>query len=190
MLASICSSRLAALACVKFRSRELTALNLLPSMATVVARKQAGAPADHDEFATDFADGRAIVLAEIRDGLEVRRQAAREPHHFDVPLAFPLKLAAGLNAVEVAVYVELQHHGCMVSGPSRQLRMHAPKAKLPEIELVDEKVDHPHRVFLGDIGFQLRRKHRSLSAIRPAHKARHRNSPRLRRRDAQAESLF
>src|SRR5208337_55819 len=81
MLASICSSRLAALACVKFRSRELTALELASVDGDRCGRKQAGAPADHDEFATDFADGRAIVLAEIRDGLEVRRQAAREPHH-------------------------------------------------------------------------------------------------------------
>jgi hypothetical protein len=34
--------------------------------------------------------------------------------------------------------------------------MHAPKAKLPEIKLIDDEVDHPHRVVLGDIVFQLR----------------------------------
>src|SRR5208337_494053 len=178
MLASICSSRLAALACVKFRSRELTALNLLPSMATVVAVSRPARPQ------TTMNSRQTLRMAgplSLRKSAMVLKSGARQPvsHIIDVPLAFPLKPAAGLNAVEVAVYVELQHHGCMVSGPSRQLRMHAPKAKLPEIELVDEKVDHPHRVFLGDIVFQLRRKHRSLSAIRPAHKARHRNSPRL-----------
>jgi hypothetical protein len=51
--------------------------------------------------------------------------------------------------------------------------MHVPKAKMPEIKLVDEEVDHPHRVVLGDIVRQLRRKHRSLIAIRPAYKAGH-----------------
>jgi hypothetical protein len=61
----------------------------------------------------------------------------------------------------------------MVSGPSCELRRNTPEAKLTEIKLVDEKVDHPHRIVLGDIVFKLRRKHRSLSAIRPAHKAGH-----------------
>jgi hypothetical protein len=67
----------------------------------------------------------------------------------------------------------------MVSGPSRQLRLHAPKAKLPEIKLIDKEVDHPHRIVLGNIVFKLRRKHRSLSAIRPAYKARHQFPPPL-----------
>ncbi len=136
-------------------------------------REQARAPAHYDEFATDFADGRAVVLAEIGDGLEVRRQAARQPHDFDVALAFPLKPAAGLNAVEVSIDVELQHHRGIVSGPSRELRLNAPEAKLAKIELIDEKIDHPHRIILGDIVFQLSRKHRSLSAIRPDYKAGH-----------------
>src|ERR1022692_112725 len=37
MLSSICSRRRCILACVKFRSRALTALNLLPSIATLVS---------------------------------------------------------------------------------------------------------------------------------------------------------
>src|SRR6516225_2868837 len=61
----------------------------------------------------------------------------------------------------------------MVSRPSRQLRRNTPEAKLTEIKLIHEEVDHPHRIVLGDIVFKLRRKHRSLSAIRPAHKAGH-----------------
>ena len=46
-------------------------------------------------------------------------------------------------------------------------------AKLAKIELIDEEIDHPHRIVFGDIVFQLSRKHRSLSAIRPAYKAGH-----------------
>ena len=40
MLASTCSMRLATLATVKLRSRLLTALNLLPSIATIVRVKR------------------------------------------------------------------------------------------------------------------------------------------------------
>jgi hypothetical protein len=51
--------------------------------------------------------------------------------------------------------------------------LNAPEAKLAKIELIDEEIDHPHRIVFGDIVFQLSRKHRSLSAIRPAYKAGH-----------------
>ncbi len=60
--------------------------------ASQMAGEQAGAPAHHDEFAANFADGRAIVLAEIGDGFEIRSQAARQPHRLDIALAFPLAI--------------------------------------------------------------------------------------------------
>ena len=62
--------------------------------------EQARTPAHHDELAARFADGRAVVFAKIGDGLEIRCQAACQPHRLDVALAFPLKPAARLNAVE------------------------------------------------------------------------------------------
>ena len=37
--------------------------------------------------------GRAIVLAKISDGLEVRCQAAEQPHHLDIALALGLQSA-------------------------------------------------------------------------------------------------
>ena len=79
MLSSICSFRLVTLFGVKFRSRALTALNLLPSMAT-----------------------------EVRDGLEVRRKTSSQPHQFDVALALSLQSATQLRAVEVAVDIDLE----------------------------------------------------------------------------------
>src|SRR5215470_14394558 len=61
----------------------------------------------------------------------------------------------------------------MISGPSGLLGIDGAKTKLAEIKLIDEKVDHPNRIVLGDIVFQLNRKHRCLTTIRPAYEAAH-----------------
>jgi hypothetical protein len=61
---------------VKFRSRMLTGLNLLPSIATLSFAEQFKTAAKHLELAANPADGLAIVLAEVGYGLEVRHQAA------------------------------------------------------------------------------------------------------------------
>jgi hypothetical protein len=42
-----------------------------------------------------------------------------------------------------------------------------------EIGLIDEKVDHPDRIVFRNIVFQLRRKHRFLTAIRSAYETAH-----------------
>jgi hypothetical protein len=51
MLSSICASRRCILAWVKFRSRVLTALNLLPSIANARFAEQLKASAQHHELA-------------------------------------------------------------------------------------------------------------------------------------------
>ncbi len=43
----------------------------------------------HHELATHQADGFAVVLSKIRDGLEVRGQTPGEPHQLDVALRVP-----------------------------------------------------------------------------------------------------
>src|ERR1700729_2949342 len=95
MLSSICASRRCILAWVKFRSRVLTALNLLPSIATL-ASLQLKASAQHHNLTADPADGLAIVLAEVGYCFEVRHQAAGQPNQLDVALALPLQAPARL----------------------------------------------------------------------------------------------
>ncbi len=58
-------------------------------------------------------------------------------------------------------------------GMPSPLWIYPTKAKLGEIKLIGEEVDHPYRVVLGNIVFQLRGKQRSLSAIRSVRKTRH-----------------
>src|SRR5437763_7585442 len=50
-------------------------------------REELELPAQHHEATTDVADPRAVVMPEVRDGLEVRRQTPRQPHQLDAALA-------------------------------------------------------------------------------------------------------
>src|SRR6516162_2242605 len=102
MLSSICSRRRFILASVKFLSRLFTALNLLPSMATL-------APPRRSRRRHSRTNARQTLR--IASPLSLRNSAivlARQPHQLDIALAFPLKPTARLNAVEISVNVGLQ----------------------------------------------------------------------------------
>src|SRR5450432_1686515 len=148
MLSSICSRRRFILVWVKFRSRALTALNLLPSARVA---QQIEAPAQRHELTADFADRLAIVLAKIGDRFEVGRQTASQPDQLDVALAFPFKAAARLNPIEVAVDIELQQCRGMIGRPTRGVRQDAIEAETAQPQLIDENIDRPNRVVVADI---------------------------------------
>ena len=59
--------------------------------------------AQHDELPAGGADRRAVVAAEVGDGLEVGGEPAGQPDQLDVALRFALEAAAGRDAVEVAI---------------------------------------------------------------------------------------
>src|SRR4051812_46154734 len=109
MLSSIRSRRRFILASVKFLSRA-TALNFDPSMATLAATSRSSLRHSATNSRQTSRMAFAIVLAEIRDGLEVRRQLPCQPDHLDITLAFPLQASARWHAIEVAVDVELEHN--------------------------------------------------------------------------------
>ena len=71
---------------VKFLSRLLTALNLLPSIATASENRRSFA-AQHDELPTSAANGGAVVFTEVGDGLEVWHQVAGKPDQFTLRCA-------------------------------------------------------------------------------------------------------
>src|SRR5580704_19288979 len=103
MLSSICASRRCILAWVKFRSRVLTALNLLPSIATLASLNNSRRPHSTTKLTADPADGLAIVLAEVGYCFEVRHQAAGQPNQLDVALALPLQAPTRLYPIKVSV---------------------------------------------------------------------------------------
>src|ERR1700730_17954391 len=59
--------------------------------------------AQSDELAASPPDRRAIVLPEVRDGLEVRRQTPGQPHQLDIATGLTLQPAARRDLVDVAV---------------------------------------------------------------------------------------
>ena len=71
-------------------------------------REQTYPAAQFDELPANLPNGFAVVFAEVGDRLEIRHQAPREPDQLHVALRLPLQPAAGLDAVQVTVDVDLQ----------------------------------------------------------------------------------
>src|SRR3974390_2262058 len=129
MLASTCSIRLATFATVK---REILVAVVDGLELTSVdghdgAREQVELPAEHQEPCAGRADRRPVVAAEVGDGLEVRHQAASQPHQLDIALGLPLKPPARLDAVEIAVNVKLEQIARRIARASRRLRVDSRK---------------------------------------------------------------
>ena len=119
-------------------------LELAPVDRNDSPREKIELTAQHDELRTGRADCRPAVAAEVGDRLEVRRQSAGQPHQLDVALGLPFEPPARLDAIEIAVEIDLQQRRGMIGGAARRLRLDALKPQRPQIQLVDEDVDHPH----------------------------------------------
>ena len=122
MLASTLAICLASLARVKLRSWLLTALNLEPSSATSPLASKPKAAAQDDELAAGGADRLSVVAPEVGQGLEVGRELAGEPDQLEIAAGLLLEATAGGHPVQVAVEIDLEQDGRMVSraGPWRQ----------------------------------------------------------------------
>jgi hypothetical protein len=134
--------------------------------------EQAEIATDHDELRAGRADRQAVVATEVGDGLEVRGQSPSQPHQLDIASAFALQPAAGLDAVEVAVHIQLQQHRPMIARPAGRRRDHR-KAERVQVQRFNESLDHPHRIVSVDVILKRRRQKRSLSAIRALDEAMH-----------------
>ena len=140
---------------MKFLSRLFTALNLLPSIATLACVEKAHHAAEHHKPGADLADGAAIVLAEVGNRLVIGSKAVGEPHHLNIAPGLTFKPAARLGPVEIAVDVELQQHRRMVRRPASDFGLDPDKPKLRQIEFLDENVDHPNRIVIVDPVFKV-----------------------------------
>jgi hypothetical protein len=108
----------------------------------------------YDELCAGRADRRAIVAAEVGDRLEVRHQAAGQPHQLDVALSLPFEPSARLDAIEIAIEIDLQQRCRMISRPSRRFRRNTGKAHRRQVKFVDENIDDADRVLVRHIIFQ------------------------------------
>src|ERR1700730_9669057 len=168
MLASTCSIRRWIEAFVGVPRLELAAVDGGDGMG-----EQTQLPAQSDELAAGPPDRRAIVLPEVRDGLEVRRQTPAQPHYLDVAMGLTLQPAARRDLVDVAVNVDLQQRARMIGWTSGRFRNHTVKAQRPEIQLIDKPVDHPHRVVLSNVVIQILGKQNALYTVFTLDEARH-----------------
>jgi hypothetical protein len=124
------------------------------------------AAAKRDELLAHLPDRRAVVAAEVGDGLEVRRQTTREPDQLWVPPALALEAARGLHLVEIAVDVDLEHRCRMIARAARLFGDDAVEAERRKIEHIDEGVDHTHGIVLADVIVNHLRQKRCLCPIR------------------------
>ena len=72
------------------------------------AGEQSKVSAQRNELDADGLNRWAVVLPEVRDRLEVWSQPTGQPHQFDIAVRFALKSTARLDAVEVAIKIDLQ----------------------------------------------------------------------------------
>ena len=104
-----------------------------------------------DELPAHLPDGRAVVLAEVRYGLEVRRQPSGQPDQLHVSLRLALQAPARLDAVQIPVDVDLQQRGRVIRRAAGDFRLSALKTQIFQIQLIDEHVDDSDRIILGDV---------------------------------------
>ena len=165
MLSSICAIRRCIFAGVKFfvaivHRFELAAVNGDESF-----RKQLQLVAQYDELAAHLADRGPIVLAEVGNGLEVWHQPSGQPHELDIALRLALQPAAGLDAIQVAVDVELQQHRRVVRRPACRCRVNANEAKCLQIKSFDEDLDHANRILRFNVVLQTRGQQAHLGSV-------------------------
>jgi hypothetical protein len=113
-------------------------------------------PGEQVELATQYgelragrADRRPVVAAEVDNRLEVRHQPARQPHQLDNALGLPFEPPARLDAVEIAIEIDLQQGRGMIGRSPGHFRHHAGKAQGPQVEFVNEDIDDPDRIILA-----------------------------------------
>ena len=176
MLSSICC-----LALVDLGQREVavTAVDRLELAAVdshSALREELQLPAQHHEATADVADARAVVMPEVRNRLEVRRQTPRQPHQLDVALALVLQPPAALHAVQVPIDVDLQEHRRVVRRAARVRRPHPIEPQLAKIQFGHERVDHANRVVLANEVVQTLGQQRHLLPVLPFNESRHTSS--------------
>jgi hypothetical protein len=120
---------------------------------------------EHDELTADSSDGLAVVFSEVGDGLEIRRQSPGQPHQFDIALRLSLKAPVRLNAVEIAVDVNLQQTRGMLSWPARICRYDTVKTQLDQVEFINENVNYTHRIGIADVVVKALGKQGALAAM-------------------------
>ena len=121
--------------------------------------------AEEHELTEDRLEGVSVVLAKIRNGLEVGSQATQQPDHFQIARGLRLEPPAGAHPIDVSINVELQQIGRIVARPAGVLRLNAPETGFLQITLINERLNETHRIFSTDVIINCYRQKQSLVAV-------------------------
>jgi len=80
-------------------------------------------------------------------------------------LSLTLQTPTGLNAIQIAVDINLEQYRRMIRGPPRSCGRGSVEAEIMEIKLIDKDVDYAHRIVLGDIIFEILGQQDSLLTV-------------------------
>jgi hypothetical protein len=144
--------------------------------------------AQPDELGAHRPDRHAVILAEFGNRLEVRGEPPGQPHQPDIALRFVSQPPARLNAIEIAVEVDLQKRRGMIGRPACRRRRH-PRKEGGQVQFVDQDLDHPNRVLLVDVILQAMRQQRRLHPVFALNAPMHRQPQALKLRDSKADLL-
>jgi hypothetical protein len=101
-------------------------------------------------------------------------EAAGQPHHLDVALGLALQASARLDAIEVAVDVDLEQHRRVIRGPAGRFGLHPVEAKLVQIKLVDEHLNGSDGIVFCDVVVEAFGKQSALGSVCTFDKSFHR----------------
>jgi hypothetical protein len=90
-----------------------------------------------------------LALVKLRSR-EVRHPTPGQPHQFDVALSFSLQTSARLDAVEIAVDVDLQQDRGVASRPASIGWNGTFKTQIDQVEFVDKDIDYAYRIGIAD----------------------------------------
>ncbi len=178
MSASISPRRRLSFSRVKLFVFALTALNLLPSIATMLASRRSRPRQRATNCWHTLRMAGPLSRRKSAMVLKSGGQAAREPDQLQVPSALALEATRGLHLVEIPVDVDLEDRCRMVARTAWFLRNDAVEAERREVEGVDERIDHPNGILLADVVVNHFREKRCLCPIRALDEPRHPILPR------------
>jgi hypothetical protein len=131
---------------VKFLSRFVDGLELAAIDGNARRREKPHLTAELNKARAHLTEPQAVILAEVRDRLVIRREPAQQPHHFDIASGFSFQPPARLNPVQIFADVKLQENRGMIRGSTRCRWLYPLKTHLSQIERFHKHVDHSNRV--------------------------------------------
>ena len=158
---------------MKLLSRLFTALNLLPSMATLAFASRPILRHKAIKRAQTFLMAGPLSLPEVGDGFVIRNEPPSQPHHFQIAASLTLQPPARWDPVEIAVNVKLEHRRRMIRRPAGRCRIDAVKPEVAQFQRIHEHIDRANRIALVDPIIEAFRQQRRLLAIRPLNETLH-----------------